>query len=46
MAGTMTRNGPMTRAKARVRALASGVAGISVSSFASVIRGRFGSSQD
>ena len=28
MAGTMTRNGPMTRAKARVRALASGEAGM------------------
>ena len=30
----MTRNGLMTRAKARVRALASGVAGIRVSPFA------------
>jgi hypothetical protein len=31
MVATMARNGPMTRAKARVRALASGVAGISIS---------------
>jgi hypothetical protein len=46
IAGTMTRNGPITRANARVRALAFGVAGISVSPLGSKTRNRFGGSQD
>jgi hypothetical protein len=46
MAGTTTRNGPMTRAKARARALASGMAGIGVLSLRRHNLGQFGGSQD